>query len=221
MSSQRSLIMGFLMGAMLAGAGVTAYMMTRPAEKAAVAPAPAEPVAAELPAWFEEFRQPETRSSRSGVLDTSLTARFSELRLRFPPPDNDKVFYARIYDNMVPGPTLRAMPGDTVRVLFQNKMVDPRTNPDDGDAKYQLTNLHTHGWHVDPGSVEENGKVVLAHDDVLLTILPPGWQADHGGHGGHALDPDDPKAAVLVRSGGGRRAPGDRAHPTGLLPVGI
>ncbi|MDA1016247.1 MAG: multicopper oxidase domain-containing protein [Planctomycetota bacterium] len=181
---------------MSSNSGLTGVVLVLSMLSAAAAqPAPSGPP------WYEEFRQPETRAAKAGLLETTFTARFSQLRLRFPPPDNDMTFYARIYENMVPGPTLRMLPGDKVRVLLINKLIDPRKDPPDGDANFQLTNLHTHGWHVDPKSVTQlvDGKpygfpgkkipkIVLAHDDILLTVLPPGWKDDHGGHAGHKVD---------------------------------
>lgn len=128
--------------------------------------------------WWEKFTEPEVRSSRAGLLDTELTAHFDEVTLRYYKGTDTgnpitKKFIARTFEREVSGPTLQASPGDKVRVLLQNQLLDPRTNPPDKDAKFQLTNLHTHGWHVNPGGVEKNGQVVLAHDNVLITILPP------------------------------------------------
>lgn len=216
--------------------------------------------------FYQPFHEPQVRYSRHGVLDTSLTVGFSEIHLNVPPSvaNNPQSpvptdFLTRAYDHMVPGPTLRVYPGETLNLLLRNnldlsgdeqaltnqllalttqgaippikirvqdltteqkaalKAEDPNFNennfvyvktpsrpgcnpPTDTtgcdkdldfvspsdlnklsaavktslDAVLNRTNLHTHGWHVSPKSVTSpDGDVLVAHDNVLVQILPP------------------------------------------------
>lgn len=65
----------------------------------------------------------------------------------------------RIFNESLPGPTLRLMPGDTLEVAFENRM--PR-NPDRGAAvvnmpnQFNTTNMHFHGFHVSPKGNSDN-----------------------------------------------------------------
>lgn len=71
----------------------------------------------------------------------------------------------RLFNGMLPGPTIRIFPGETLRVNFINNLVEKGTpvtttnvysHPED-------TNLHYHGAHV-------SGE--LPSDDVTLTLSP-------------------------------------------------
>ena len=126
--------------------------------------------------YFQNFSVPETRYSRNGVLDTQLTADFSEVVIQH--PDGNRRIVTRVYENMVPGPTLRVMPGDSLRVAFRNYLLPPPDYQVNDPQDANLSNLHTHGLHVYPGTVTNVvGGVtnILASDDVLVTVVPPGY----------------------------------------------
>ena len=72
----------------------------------------------------------------------------------------------RSYDGRLVGPTLRAKPGDTLKILVKNMLPpNPPMDPQNMDTPHDFntTNLHTHGLHVSP-----NGD----SDNVLRTMEP-------------------------------------------------
>lgn len=80
------------------------------------------------------FVEPIVRQSSGGVLDTSLIAQ----------PDLNAPPGRMNYDGQLPGPTLIAQPGDTLRIFLANSLGG------------QITNLHTHGLHVSPSGNSDN-----------------------------------------------------------------
>src|SRR5262249_18929566 len=65
----------------------------------------------------------------------------------------------RTYEGTIPGPTLRARPGDKLRLRLINAL-PPNPDPVPLDMAlphhFNTTNLHTHGLHVDPGGNSDN-----------------------------------------------------------------
>ena len=57
--------------------------------------------------------------------------------------------WAMTYNGVFPAPTLRANPGDTLKITLVNKL-------------NQATNLHTHGLHVSPSKNSDNPLVMVA-----------------------------------------------------------
>jgi len=88
--------------------------------------------------------EPEERVSRDGLLETTLEARTSEVVV------GGRRVSSMVFERSFPGPTLRLRPGDTLKVKLINGLD-------------QITNLHTHGFHVSPSGNSDN---------VLLHIQP-------------------------------------------------
>lgn len=117
------------------------------------------------------FVQPEQIESRNGVLEVTLRAA----------PATVGVGVARraalAYNGTVPGPTLRARPGDRLRIRLENALDEP-------------TNLHTHGLWVSPSGNSDNVFVTVAPGAVhtyeidLPADHPPGtfWYHPHVHH---------------------------------------
>jgi FtsP/CotA-like multicopper oxidase with cupredoxin domain len=120
----------------IAALGSSLRPWARPAE-ARGAPANAaddDIAAAEQVEGGSVFVEPIVRRSSDGILDTSLIAR----------PDLNAPPGRMNYDGQLPGPTLRAQPGDTLRIFLANGLGG------------QITNLHTHGLHVSPSGNSDN-----------------------------------------------------------------
>jgi FtsP/CotA-like multicopper oxidase with cupredoxin domain len=124
-----------------------------------VANCPAE----ERPTIDDGFPEPPVRSSEDGVLETTLRGSYGPVTL-----DGDE-YETMNYEGSVPGPTLAVCPGDRLVISHENDLGDTpkswkgaippeahehgETGPADAG---QLTNLHTHGFHVSPDGVSDN-----------------------------------------------------------------
>jgi FtsP/CotA-like multicopper oxidase with cupredoxin domain len=109
------------------------------------------------------FQNPPVIASSNGELSTTLVVTYTA-------PATTKLgdcqVYLRSYNGNLVGPTLRAKPGDTLRILLDNQLPPnplihhvAMNTPHD----FNTTNLHTHGLHVSP---------VGNSDNVLLAIEP-------------------------------------------------
>jgi FtsP/CotA-like multicopper oxidase with cupredoxin domain len=114
----------------------------------------------------EELVEPEVRSSRDGLLDTTLTCSVESV------PIAGQTAIMNVYEGSAPAPTLRVRPGDRLRVNLVNSLDDvppglPSTSPflcspvslhtvvgDHGSTCD--TNLHVHGFHVSPSDNSDN-----------------------------------------------------------------
>jgi suppressor of ftsI len=87
-----------------------------------------------LAAEQEELREPPVQLAENGVLETTLEAK------------NDPAagVGGMTYNGLLPGPTLRLRPGDSLKVTLLNNL--------GGDP----TNLHVHGMHVSPSGNSDN-----------------------------------------------------------------
>lgn len=146
--------------------------------------------------------------SQNGVLSTTLAISYTSSSARIA----DCAVHLRVYNGKLVGPTLRAKPGDTLRINLNNMLPEnPMTTTHDLDTPHDFntTNLHTHGLHVSP---------VGNSDNVLLEIQPqttfefeirippdhpPGtyWYHPHN-HGSTALQVSSGMEGALIIEGG-------------------
>ncbi len=107
-------------------------------------------------AAFQDPPEMENLSSTPGVVEVNLEARMAQVNI------NGTVANLMTFNGSYPGPTIRAKKGDTVHVNYTNGL--PWTSQTNL-LGYQrnITNLHTHGWHVSP---EEPS------DYVMYELLP-------------------------------------------------
>lgn len=110
-----------------------------------------------------KFVEPDVLQSRNGKMKVTLTAAYAHNKIGSDP------VYLRAYNGQLVGPTLRAKPGDKLRITIRNDM-PPEAAPIgvmNQLNSFNTTNLHTHGLHVSPFGNSDN---------VLLTIEPQGSQ---------------------------------------------
>jgi len=97
--------------------------------------------------------EPEVRRSANGELRTTLRVGYAYKDI------GGYRLSLRTYEGTVPGPTLRARPGDVLRLRLQNEL-PPNLDPVPLDMAlphhFNTTNLHVHGMHVDPGGIADN-----------------------------------------------------------------
>jgi FtsP/CotA-like multicopper oxidase with cupredoxin domain len=86
----------------------------------------------------------------------------------------------RNYNGMIVGPTIRVKPGDTINLKLKNSLPPDRLNNHPQkplihdhmtDFSFDITNLHTHGLHVDPVGTSEDPPE-FAGDNVLISVFP-------------------------------------------------
>lgn len=168
---------------------------------------------------LQPFQNPEVISSKNGALVTTLSVEYANHNI------GGCDTHLRTYNGNMVGPTLRLKPGDTLRVKLQNNMppCDPKYPDRCGHGKdnvmntpgnFNVTNLHTHGFHVSPAGNSDN---------VLLQIkpgvefdyeikVPPNhpsgtfWYHAHV-HGSTALQVSSGMAGALIVEGGLDDAP--------------
>ena len=155
------------------------------------------------------FANPDQLVSQNGLLETTLKITYS---VSSTTTIAGCPVHLRVYNGKLIGPTLRAKPGDTLRVTLDNALpLNPITPMQDLDTPHDFntTNLHTHGLHVSP---------VGNSDNVLLEIQPqttfefevkippdhpPGtyWYHPHN-HGSTALQVSSGMEGALIIEGG-------------------
>lgn len=104
------------------------------------------------------FSEPEVITATDGSLTTTLTVTYADNKI------GDCPVHLRSYNGNLVGPTLRARPGDTLRIKLVNDLpMEHELHEMNTLGAFNHTNLHTHGLHVSP---------VGNSDNVLLDIAP-------------------------------------------------
>jgi FtsP/CotA-like multicopper oxidase with cupredoxin domain len=97
--------------------------------------------------------QPEVRRAVAGQLTTTLGIRYAYQDI------GGYRLHLRTYEGMTPGPTLRARPGDVLRIRLVNELPpnrDPQPSNHNLPNRLNSTNLHVHGMHVSPDGIADN-----------------------------------------------------------------
>jgi FtsP/CotA-like multicopper oxidase with cupredoxin domain len=119
----------------------------------------------------EPFANPATVTSKQGVLDYILTAKYANN------PIAGCQTHLRSYNGKLVGDTLRVHPGDILKIKLMNQLpVSADTHPQDpppGDHaahfSFNITNLHTHGLHV----------LASGNSDNVFLEVPPNSSQDY------------------------------------------
>jgi FtsP/CotA-like multicopper oxidase with cupredoxin domain len=97
--------------------------------------------------------EPEVRRSVNGELRTTLQVRYAYKDI------GGYRLSLRSYEGTIPGPTLRARPGDVLRIRLINDLPpNPDAMPLDMALPHHFntTNFHFHGSHVSPAGISDN-----------------------------------------------------------------
>lgn len=109
--------------------------------------------------------EPEVRRSVNGVLETTLRCVYNYLDV------GGYRLFMRTYEGVSPGPTFRVKPGDTLKITLINDLPPVRDLTPSNVAtphQFNVTNLHTHGLHVNPGGIADN----------VMRVMEPGKSYD-------------------------------------------
>ncbi|MHA3771514.1 tyrosinase family protein [Verrucomicrobiota bacterium sgz303538] len=151
------------------------------------------------------FTEPDELRSVDGELRMTLVAVQAHNRI------GDDPVFLRSYNGKLVGPTLRARPGDTLRISLRNDM-DPEPGHSGTMNKlhgFNTTNLHTHGLHVSPGGISDNVLISVGprstqeYEIVIPRDHPAGtfWYHAHN-HGSTAGNVASGMSGALIISGG-------------------
>jgi FtsP/CotA-like multicopper oxidase with cupredoxin domain len=122
--------------------GTAAMPTSAPVAMPSVAPVDAGPLI-----------EPAIRQSANGQLVTELNVRYAWRNV------GGYKLHLRTYEGTICGPTLRARPGDTLRIRLVNALPPNRdAQPADHNLpnRFNTTNLHVHGLHVSPDGIADN-----------------------------------------------------------------
>lgn len=101
----------------------------------------------------DAFQNAEVIDSADGTLDTTLEVTYGDNQIAACP------VHLRSYNGKLVGPTLRAKPGDKLKVLIKNAL-PPNPSMNDMNMNvphgFNTTNFHTHGLHVSPSGISDN-----------------------------------------------------------------
>jgi FtsP/CotA-like multicopper oxidase with cupredoxin domain len=158
-----------------------------------------------LKAQFPIADPPIIRTGRGGVLRTNLVIDYADHTIGTDP------VRLRSYNGRLTGPTLRVRPGDTLRIVLDNRLPAdaPYTGPMNTFHGPNTTNLHTHGLHVSPAGnsdnvmLEINGGQQFEYEIKIPEDHPAGtfWYHAHK-HGSVSLQVASGLAGALIVEGG-------------------
>jgi len=105
----------------------------------------------------------ELASTRTGAnqLHVDLNVEYGDFTTYNPATGKNEAVHLRTYNGKPVGPTIRMSPGDTLNVDLNNKLPDdPNCPPTPFEHNtpncFNVTNLHTHGFHVSPSGKSDN-----------------------------------------------------------------
>jgi len=176
----------------------------------------------------EDTFDPPTLTSTNGILEVTFKLEYVDTIL--PVRNNDTgVFtdtkvHLRSFSSMIPGPTLRINAGDTLRInIINNLPPNPPSNDPEHLRYLNSTNLHVHGFHVNPGIVRPGVYGDFVVDDPNMGVKPGESrqhefkvEADHPAgayfyhphlHGATAIQMASGMSGMIIISGGINKVP--------------
>lgn len=167
---------------------------------------------------FSQLNNPRELTSqrnikRGGDLNFDLEIKYAYNSIFNPATGQNDRVYLRSYNGQLAGPTMRVLPGQTLRINLMNNLPvnDPSCKSNQNveiPHCYNSTNLHTHGWHVSPTGNSDNVLLDIApgvsfdYEYYLPKDHPAGtfWYHSHR-HGSTAIQVSSGMAGVLLVEG--------------------
>jgi FtsP/CotA-like multicopper oxidase with cupredoxin domain len=172
-----------------------------------------------------DLKNPPEINSQDGVLDTRLVVKFTD-------PKHTSIagcaVHLRTYNGELVGPTLRAKPGDTLRIVLDNQLIAERPEQIQTQieressrarlgafsGEFNVTNLHTHGLHVSPSGNSDNvllniaPKTAFPYEIKIPSSHPSGtfWYHAHS-HGSTSIQVGSGMAGALILEDDAARTP--------------
>jgi FtsP/CotA-like multicopper oxidase with cupredoxin domain/peroxiredoxin len=196
-----------LISAAVVGVSAILYVWNCPGQDPERTAAPAAGTSERLArAATEPFAEAPTIYSVEGLLSATLVVKYGDNVIR-----GSRV-HLRSYNGGLVGPTLRAKPGDVLRIRLENRLPpvpEPPGHAVNAPHGLNSTNLHTHGLHVSPEGNSDNVyldvkpgqaqdyEIRVPKDHVAGTF----WYHPHR-HGSVALQASSGMAGALIIDGG-------------------
>jgi len=155
-----------------------------------------------------DLQQPIVKSSKNGLLDTTVDARIGTYNL------GDETVHLRGFDGGPVGPTLRIDAGDTLRLKLSNNLpfdpVDYLCTPypvpgENAPRGFNVTNMHVHGVHVSPRAPADDIFLLLRNGESFNYVYdvhrdhPPGTYFYHAHfHGSVAIQVASGMSGALI-----------------------
>lgn len=156
------------------------------------------------------FPQPQVIRSELGRVDATLNV------IQASNTVGKQRFNTASYNGSIPGPTLRARPGDRLEVLLNNQLSPNTDGITDPNLPHHpnTTNFHTHGLHVSPRTPQDNIFLAIEPGQAfqfgykIPDNHPPGtyWYHPHV-HGSAAVQVMAGMAGALIIEGDIDRVP--------------
>jgi FtsP/CotA-like multicopper oxidase with cupredoxin domain/peroxiredoxin len=151
------------------------------------------------------FTEPKVVRSSNGSLSVTLEAAYAHLKIGQDP------VHLRTLNGQLVGPTLRAKPGDKLRITVRNVLPPERWQPNMMNTMngFNTINMHYHGLHVSPNGISDNVLIVIGSQETqeyevdLPADHPPGtyWYHPHR-HGSTAGTVASSMSGALIIEGG-------------------
>ncbi len=151
------------------------------------------------------FQQPAEVWSVDGTLSVTLVGMKAHNRI------GDDPVYLRSYNGQLVGPTLRAKPGDRLRITLRNDFKPEADHPGEMNTlhAFNVMNLHTHGLNVSPSGISDNVLLDVGpqssqdYEVVIPRNHPSGtfWYHTHR-HGSTAAQVSSGMAGAIIITGG-------------------
>jgi FtsP/CotA-like multicopper oxidase with cupredoxin domain len=101
-------------------------------------------------------------SSGAGVVEVNIEAKMAPINI------NGTTTELMTYNGYFPQPTIRVKRGEILNVNFKNSLPEEMEESVLEDAERNVTNLHTHGWHVSPSGNSDNVLISFSPGDEFL-----------------------------------------------------
>jgi FtsP/CotA-like multicopper oxidase with cupredoxin domain len=101
-------------------------------------------------------------STTAGVVDVNIEAKMAPVNI------DGTTAELMTYNGLFPQPTIRVKKGDVLKVNFKNSLPEEMEESVLEDAERNVTNLHTHGWHVSPSGNADNILIPFSPGDEFV-----------------------------------------------------
>jgi FtsP/CotA-like multicopper oxidase with cupredoxin domain len=101
-------------------------------------------------------------STAAGIVEVNIEAKMAPINV------DGTTTELMTYNGLFPQPTIRVKKGDILKVNFKNSLPEEMEESVLEGAERNVTNLHTHGWHVSPSGNADNILIPFSPGDEFV-----------------------------------------------------